>query len=84
MSENARGIWRWARTACDDAEQDARDEVPHGHNHHDTRDCDILGLADAMSCIPERFLDQVDPEDKDERPDHHHRCKTQSGVRSEH
>ena len=44
-------------TASDDAKEDADDEVPHGHDNHDTRDGDILRGAHAMSCVPQCFLD---------------------------
>ena len=74
------------RTADDDTEEDAHDEVPDGHDNHDADDRDVLRPVDAVPSVPERLLDEVDAKDEDECADHHdryaqHQCAVLKGIK---
>jgi hypothetical protein len=61
-------------TANDDPEEDANDEIPDGHRHHDTGNSDILWSAHAVTSVPECLLDKVKSQHEDECADNHDRC----------
>jgi len=60
-------------TANDDSEEDAYNEIPDSHRHHDARNSDVFWFAHAVARVPKCLLDKVDSQHKDECANNHDR-----------
>jgi len=60
-------------TANNNPKEDANNEIPDGHRHHDARNSDVLCSAHAVTCVPKCLLNEVNSQYKDESTDNHDR-----------